>query len=207
MKFFRRKNIGVTLIEIIIVAAISAGVMTMAFLLMRKSTSHFQKGTKYLDVQSIIENIVERLRTDVRSLKYVLDVVPKGSGERPAKEKSELCFVGLKGGESIWVYYRYDDKKKTLFRQTGAYNSSGSKRFQGGKNTSRFYGMGKIEKMTFDVEKDDYKNFKYLNITLRIKSQPKGKRKERGDEKASLAVICQFYSTCVESGTSLSQKN
>ena len=170
---------GVTLFEIVIVAAISSMVLGMAMMIMNRTTRHFQRGTDMLNIQRLMDNIVENIRTDVRSLKRV--TIPTKPDE------SSFEFIAIRDGGEKSVKYRYDSGSKTLFRSV-----------EGKTRESNFHGSKQVESLAFFPEPDWEKlkkgeAFRYLNVVMRLKSDSKK------DQKAStLSIICQFNSTCVE---------
>lgn len=180
-----KKDCGVTLIEIIVVAAISCVVMTMAMLIMNRTTRQFQRGTDMLNIQRLMDNIVENIRTDIRSLKSVI----------PSEcDDNSFSFHAIKDGKQEKVTYKYDSKSKTLFKLTG-----------GSSRKSNFHGSKQVESFMFKPEPKlaDLKNnakFKYLNVVMQLKSNSKKNRKA-----SSLSIICQFNSTCVEQKLNLSE--
>lgn len=175
--FFRNKKTGVTMVEIIIVVAISSAVMTMAMLIMNRTTRHFKKGTDMLNVQRLMDNIVERIRTDVRSLKKIV----------PAEcDKNSFAFYAIRDGEEKKINYRYDPDAQTLFR-----NEEGLE--------SNFHGSKQVKSFIFKAETDDAGRFSFLNVAMQLISDEKG-----GGNASTLSIACQFYSTCVESELKIS---
>ncbi|HAE40558.1 MAG TPA: hypothetical protein DCG57_18280, partial [Candidatus Riflebacteria bacterium] len=55
------RRYGVTLVEIVIITAISSMVLTMAMLIMTRTTRHFKKGTDMVNIQRLMDSIVERI--------------------------------------------------------------------------------------------------------------------------------------------------
>jgi type II secretory pathway pseudopilin PulG len=173
----KRRQSGITMVEIIIVISISSMVLTMAMLIMNRTTRHFKKGTDMLNVQRLMDNIVERIRTDVRSLKSVV-----------TKECSEnsFSFYAIRDGVEKKIRYNYDKETQTLFR-----NEEGLQ--------SNFHGSRQVKSFIFKPEMDENGRFGFLNVVMQLVSDEKG-----GGNASTLSIACQFYSTCVESDLKIS---
>ncbi|GAB4266943.1 MAG: hypothetical protein Kow0029_01050 [Candidatus Rifleibacteriota bacterium] len=179
-KILKPSRSGVTLFEIIIVAAISSMVLTMAMLIMHRTTRHFKKGTDMLNNQRLMDNIVERIRTDVRSLKRI---VPGECNE------TSFSFYAIRDGTEKKIRYQYDPAKKTLFR-----NEAGKE--------SNFHGAKQVLSFMFKPEFDANNKFKFLNVVMQLVSDDNAGVKNAG---STLSIVCQFYSTCVESELSITK--
>ncbi|MDD3145853.1 MAG: hypothetical protein PHD82_01015 [Candidatus Riflebacteria bacterium] len=175
-KAFKKATAGVTMMEIVVVVAISSMVLTMAMLLMSRTTRHFKKGTDMLNIQRLMDNIVERLRTDVRSLKRVI----------PQNKDNTFAFFAIRDGDQKEIRYTYDKEKATLFR-----NEQGKE--------SNFHGARQVKSFVFKPRYDEFGNFKFLNVVMQLISDEKG-----GGKASTLSIACQFYSTCVESELKIS---
>lgn len=163
---------GVTMMEIVIVVAISSMVLTMAMLIMNRTTRHFKKGTDMLNIQRLMDNIVERIRTDVRSLKRTI----------PAEcNENSFSFYAIRDGDEKKIRYTYDKDKATLFR-----NEQGKE--------SNFHGARQVKSFMFKPQIDEAGRFSFLNVVMQLISDEKG-----GGKASTLSIACQFYSTCVES--------
>ncbi|MBU1106009.1 MAG: prepilin-type N-terminal cleavage/methylation domain-containing protein [Candidatus Riflebacteria bacterium] len=172
-----RKRRGVTLVEIVIVAAISSMVLTSAVMIMNRTTRHFKKGTDMLNIQRLMDSIVERVRTDVRSLKRI---IPEKCNE------TSFTFFAIRDGEEKEIGYTYDAETHTLFRKDE-------------NRQSNFHGSRQVKSFLFKPELDDAGNFKFLNVAMQLISDEKGSGKA-----STLSIACQFYSTCVESDLKIS---
>lgn len=172
-----RKRFGVTLVEIVIVAAISSMVLTSAMMIMSRTTRHFKKGSDMLNIQRLMDSIVERIRTDVRSLKQI---VPKECTD------TSFTFFAIRDGVAKEIKYTYDTETQTLFRKDE-------------NRQSNFHGSRQVKSFLFKPELDSAGHFKFLNVAMQLISD------EKGEGKAStLSIACQFYSTCVESELKIS---
>jgi hypothetical protein len=169
---FKSRRKAVTLVEIVIVAAVSSMVLTSAMLIMNRTTRHFKKGTDMLNIQRLMDSIVERLRTDVRSLKKIV----------PGECRDDrFSFYAIRDGEAKKIEYTYDATTQTLFRKDE-------------KGQSNFHGSRQVKSFLFKPELDSAGKFKFLNVAMQLISD------EKGEGKAStLSIASQFYSTCVES--------
>lgn len=173
LKKMLKSKLGVTLFEIVIVAAISSMVLTMAMLIMNRTTRHFKKGTDMLNNQRLMDNIVERIRTDVRSLKRT---IPEECNE------NSFSFYAIRDGVEKKIRYQYDSTRQTLFR-----NEAGQE--------SNFHGAKQVKSFAFKPEFDDNGRFRVLDVVMQLTSDEKGAGSGAG---STLSIICQFYSTCVE---------
>lgn len=168
-----QRKFGVTMIEIVIVAAISSMVLTMAMLIMNRTTRHFKKGTDMLNNQRLMDNIVERIRTDVRSLKKPI-----------TSECNDISFsfYAIRDGVEKKISYQYDKNRQTLFRN------------EEGRETN-FHGAKQVKSFLFKPEYDSTGRFRFLNVVMQLVSDDKSN--SQGNE-STLSIACQFYSTCVE---------
>ncbi|OGK12034.1 MAG: hypothetical protein A2W80_14585 [Candidatus Riflebacteria bacterium GWC2_50_8] len=165
------RRYGVTLVEIVIIAAISSMVLTMAMLVMTRTTRHFKKGTDMVNIQRLMDSIVERIRTDVRSLKRI---VPQECND------TSFSFFAIRDGEEKKIRYTYDADTQTLFRNDE-------------NRQSNFHGSRQVQSFLFKPELDSAGNFKFLNVAMQLISDEKGE-----GAASTLSIACQFYSTCVE---------
>lgn len=171
------KKIGITMVEIVIVAAIASMVMTMAMLIMNRTTRHFKRGTDLLNVQRLMDNIVERIRTDVRSLKRI---------DHDRSDEKSFTFDAIRDGSEVEISYHYDEELKTLFRNEGGL-------------ASNFHGARQVKSFVFLPELDEFGKFRYLNVVMQLISDEPG-----GGVASTLSIACQFYSTCVETEIKIS---
>ena len=177
-----------TLTEIMVVVLISSVIMGIAMSMMRRNNIQFKKSNDLINIQRLMDNIVERIRSDVRSLKKVNRC-----------ESNEIEFVVVKGGSEATITYEYNPDEDTFYRKETN---------QAGELNSDFHGSHQIISLTFKPEfvgvgDDEYieedklgsKEFKCLNVAMQIASQEYGKKSDG----STLSIACQFYSTCVES--------
>ena len=203
MADFKRNNKAITLIEIIIVILITSVIMGVGMAMMRRSNIQFKKSNDLISIQRLMDNIVERIRSDVRSLKKVKRF-----------NQHEIEFYIFKGGEvkldedgtvpegeiathTGLISYQFDSEKRTLYRSE-----------EGKESKSDFHGSNQIISLNFKPEfmdgesdlneSDDCENleFKSLNISMQIAANEYSGKKT---DSSTLSIACQFYSTCVES--------
>ncbi len=175
---------GVTVPEIVIVGALSCMIMTAAMVMMNRSNRQFKKGNDLISIQQLMDNIIERIRTDVRSLKRV---------KRSECDKNTFKFVVVKNGEDVTITYKYSKDEKTLYRSEGTETD--------GVKESNFHGSKQVVSLVFDPK---YKNdnekdenaFDSLDVSMQISSNEYSANKK---DSSTLSIACQFYSTCVES--------
>lgn len=174
---------GLSIVEIMIVAALASMILMGATVMMGRTTRQFKRGTDMLNTQVLMDSIVERLRTDVRSLRAVITC-----------KEHEFTFVMIKDGAEVQVSYTFEppanygantssakskDAAGTLFRE------------EGGKKTS-FHGANQVAAFTFQAYPNEA-DFRHLNAAMQIISDERGEGKQ-----TRLSIVCQFYSTCLE---------
>lgn len=167
----RRRRIGMSVVEIMIVAALSSLIMSAAIMLMSRTTRQFKKGTDMLNNQVLMDNIVERLRSDIRGLRKL---------KTNECDETKFSFFAFNKGREVEIAYEYDPETKTLFR------------VEGGAQKSDFHGAKQVESLVFFPypSKDD---FRHLNVAMQLISDEKGE-----GSGSRLSIICQFHSTCLE---------
>mgnify|MGYP006916115639 CR=1 FL=1 len=211
---------AVTVMELVIVATLSCVILGVGMAMMRRSNTQFKKSNDLISIQRLMDNIIERIRSDVRSLKRV---VPSSDGE--AADSNVISFTVVKyDGDSDAVdkddlthlfnkiTYQYKPDDKTLYRfETTDCDEYG----EGGveSNTSSdFHGARQVISMSFepvfnndnDIDDSQKKgdDFKCLNVAMQIAANEySGKESDA----STLSIACQFYSTCVESELRISK--
>ncbi len=163
-----RKKRGMSVIETLIVATLASLVLLAGTLIMSRTTRSFKKGTDMLNTQVLMDTIVERLRSDVRSLKSLTTV-----------SDTSFSFIALDGSAEKQISYEYDAPSKTLTR-----TADGKK--------SDFHGAKQVESFLFQPlpSGDD---FQYLNVAMQLKSDAVGE-----GAGSQLSLVCQFHSKCLE---------
>jgi len=159
---------GMSIIETLIVATLASLVLLAGTLIMSRTTRSFKKGTDMLNTQVLMDAIVERLRSDVRSLKFVSSVTD-----------TSFSFIALDGGTETVVSYEYAPESHTLTRTKGVEKTD-------------FHGAKQVESFLFQALPSSA-DFQYLNIAMQLKSDMKGE-----GAGSRLSIVCQFHSKCVE---------
>lgn len=199
----KRAKKAVTLIELMIVAALSCFIMGVGMAMMNRSNIQFKKSNDMVSIQRLMDNIVERIRSDVRSLKRVISY-----------DKSRIEFVIYKVPSNSdeddnntayeeTITYHFDSEEKTLYRKVGG--SDGESDFHGAKQIlslvfSPSFKNGLEDDNSESATEDELKNkeFSHLDVAIQIAANEySGKKKDT----STLSIACQFYSTCVESET------
>ena len=90
---------AITLTEIVIVILITSVIMGVGMAMMRRSNIQFKKSNDLISIQRLMDNIVERIRSDVRSLKRVKKY-----------DKNSISFVVLKASDGT---INTDDDEKS----------------------------------------------------------------------------------------------
>ncbi len=177
----RRNRLAVTMMEICIVGVLSSVILGVGFAMMNRSNRQFKKGNDMISIQHLMDNIVERIRTDVRSLKRV------NNGEC---DNNSFSFTIIKDGEEVDISYKFDPEEKTLYRTEVVEGETKNSDFHGAKQV-----ISLVFTPIFDDEEEKTK-FNHLNVAMQIASNDySGKEKDA----STLSIACQFYSTCVES--------
>ena len=215
---------GITVMEIVIVIAISSIIMGVAMAMMSRSNTQFKRSTNMINIQRLMDNIIERIRSDVRSLKRIVPSDDNGSGNDTitSGDPNKISFVVVKfiDAESYddidkehnysKITYEFDPKQKTLFR----YEIKDCDMYGVGGETvpeeSNFHGMNQVLSMNFDpvfnheyedgvrTKRDSNKgdDFKCLNVAMQLVAN---EYSSKDSDASTLSIACQFYSTCVES--------
>ena len=218
MIYKKRLNKGVTMMEIVIVATLSCIIMGVGMAMMNRSNIQFKKSNDLISIQRLMDNIIERIRSDVRSLKRVKDY--------DENKKNTIKFVVLRYSDTnssgnttntgtgndddnnfALIEYTFNTEEKTLYR----FETIGCDEYgDGGQptdNPSNFHGARQVISMNFEPvyfseddnisnSSDSDENFKYLNVAMQISSNEYSGKKT---DASTLSIACQFYSTCVES--------
>lgn len=171
---------AVTMVEIVIVVVLSSLIIGVGFGMMSRSNRQFRKGNDMINIQRLMDNIVERIRTDVRSLKKVVE-----------ESETKFSFVIIREGEDVTITYEYNPDEKTLYRKEETELE--------GTRESDFHGAKQVLSLVFKTKYDDpdYNTvFGHLDLAMQIASNDYSGNK---NEASHLSIACQFYSTCVES--------
>ena len=203
-------KIGITVVEIVIVAALSCVILGVAMAMMSRSNTQFKKSNELISIQRLMDNIIERIRSDVRSLKRI---IPSENSEEG--NSNEVSFIIVKYASDNneadqknvkhlynKISYRFDPEENTLYRQEWEdCDENGEQEGSGSEVKSDFHGARQVISLNFEpVFKDEEKkDFNCLNVAMQITSNA-------NDSKATtLSIACQFYSTCVESELRISK--
>ncbi len=161
---------GITVMEIVIVVAISSIIMGVAMAMMSRSNTQFKRSTNMLSIQRLMDSIIERIRSDVRSLKRI---VPNPNPDELENNTSSydqsdtitstdpnmISFVVVRfidtdsyeddDTENSYsrITYWFDAEKKTLYRY-----ETKSDMYGNGNETvkSDFHGVNQVLSMNFD---------------------------------------------------------
>ena len=211
---------AVTVMELVIVAALSCVIMGVGMAMMRRSNTQFKKSNDLISIQRLMDNIIERIRSDVRSLKRVkLD---------ESGDKNKISFVVLKYSNEddetndpdkdnyALITYEFNSEEKTLYRTEvlgcGEYGDD----IANNKDIkSDFHGARQVFSMNFEPvffgDDEDSENkesssngddFKCLNVAMQIAAN---EYSGKDSDASTLSIACQFYSTCVESELRISK--
>jgi|GEM_PF-885466 len=193
---FRRIPIsrrGMSIIEIMVVVALSTTILMVGTLLMNRTTKTFQKGTDMLNTQVLMDGIIENLRSDIRSLR---ELAPKECNE------SMFSFYYFDKGVKLKIVYEYDHDEKTLRRTKQRLVNGDASKIETSKTD--FHGPKQVESFIFLREPEKVKSlmstqakakedFQYITVAMRVKTDEK-----TGYPASSLAIVCQFSSKCVD---------
>ena len=223
MTKIRTAKKGVTVIEVVIAATLSCIILGVGMAMMKRSNTQFKKSNDLISIQRLMDNILERIRSDVRSLKRVkIDddssnknkisfVVIKYSSENDANDDLD----SLKNDYAL-ITYEFNPEEKTLYRTEVLGCGENGDDIDNNKDIkSDFHGARQVYSMNFepiffgddeDSENKESKSngddFKCLNVAMQIASNEySGKESDA----STLSIACQFYSTCVESELRISK--
>lgn len=204
----KRSRLAVTMMEICIVGVLSSVILGVGFAMMTRSNRQFKKGNDMINIQSLMDNIVERIRTDIRSLKRVnvADSENESSGsnifdfyiirnvEDTNDDDENLDAPTGNSSNEIHVVYEFDPEEKTLIR------------YEGDNKKYDFHGANQVISLVFtpQFETTGDKRFKCLDVAMQIASNDYSGKK---DDQSTLSIACQFYSTCVESDLRIPRNN
>jgi hypothetical protein len=165
-------------VEIVIVACLSSFILLAGALIMNRSTRSFKKGSDMMNSQMLMDSIVGRLRSDVRSLKRLI---------KSECSDMQFSFVTIQEGKETQVRYVFSRENKTLSRI--------EEKSAGPAGKTDFHGAGQVESFLFQPMPLK-KEFAYLNVAMMVKSDEKG---EGGGSR--LSIVCQFRPVCLEPTT------
>lgn len=180
-----------SVIEIMVVVALGSMVLLGGSVLMSRTHRSYKKGTDMINTQALLDSIVERLRTDVRSLVMM----------ETAKSQSVVFIANLRG-QPRRIRYEYDGKTQTLTRREEAYAVPGTAApvADPGEpppqdSTTNFRGAGQVAALAFKSVpgKTGGDDFHHLDLAMQLISDERG----RGPG-SRLSILCHFYSRCLE---------
>ena len=167
---------GITMMEVIIAATLSCIIMGIGMAMMSRSNTQFKKSNDLISIQRLMDNIIERIRTDVRSLKRV---VPKNVVVNTDTKKkniiteetpNEISFIVVRYNNSdneeldekhryAKITYVFNPEEKTLYRseiigcdEYGGDTENGKEDFK-----TDFHGARQVISMNFEpIFNSDY---------------------------------------------------
>ncbi len=160
---------GVTLVEIVFVFFLGSMVLLFGSQLSSRTSLHVRKGTEMLNVQAFLDQVVERLRSDVRSLTRLITC-----------NDHELTFVTTKKGRNEVLSYRYDKQAKSLVRRA----ADGAEK--------AFAGADQIETLLFKPVPNTGA-VRFVHLLIRIRSKEPGE----GTKGTRLSFVSQFFPQCL----------
>ena len=160
---------GVSLVEIVFVLVLGSMVLLFGSQLSSRTSLHVRKGAEMLNAQAFLDQVVERLRSDVRSLSHLV-----------ACKDQEVTFLTSKKGKVESLTYTYDPQAKTLVRKAA------------GGALHTFPGADQIETLLFKpVPPTGPVHFIHLLVKIRSKEPGEGTKGTR------LSFACQFFPQCL----------
>lgn len=170
------KKHGVTLTEIMVVTVISAFMLLAAQKVFSRTTSSVKRTSDMLTTQLLLDQIIEKFRSDVRSLVKIKE-------DTKANEKlNKISFEANLKGEMTEVTYEFIADKKVLKRSTK-------------DKENDFRAAGKIANVCFVwvTPQAGSKNSPFLSAAFQIISD------EPGEGKGSqISFVSNFFPKCVE---------
>jgi hypothetical protein len=224
---------AVTVVELVIVATLSCVIMGVGMAMMSRSNTQFKKSNDLISIQRLMDNIIERIRSDVRSLKRVVpsDDSNSNNGNIDTIDNNKISFVVIKMSEDgdevddvdgmfnfSKITYEFNPDEKTLYRyETTDCDEYGNTNGKDSDTKSDFHGARQVISMNFEpIFNSDFDEFgdKIDNPEkagddfkcLNVAMQIASNEYNSDDSNAStLSIACQFYSTCVESELRISK--
>lgn len=175
---------GLSVIEIMVVIALSSLIMLGGSVLLSRTSRGYKKGTDMINTQVLLDSIVERLRTDIRSLVLLEEAKPH-----------RLKFVANLRGEPRRIVYEYQPDTRTLTRsERGAGGPTAANSLNSDSDTN-FRGVGLVMALGFVAVMDpqDASRFHHLDLAIQLLSNEPGH-----GPGSSLSIMCHFYSKCLE---------
>lgn len=170
---------GVSLTEVLIAAFLGVMLMGLVILLMSRTGTTFTKTNDMINAQVLLESIVERLRSDARSMISIVE-----------KTETGIRFRTRRGGKESLISYRHDPVVRSIVREevSAAGAPVSTKDFQSqGKVSLLHFQFGKMERPGVQEAVD------HIDLVLHISIN------ERPDAPATnLSIICQVFSTCIQ---------
>ncbi|MBR4329102.1 MAG: hypothetical protein IKP71_04555 [Candidatus Riflebacteria bacterium] len=169
----REAKKGVTVVEVVIVATLSCVILGVGMAMMRRSNTQFKKSNDLISIQRLMDNIIERIRTDVRSLKRIVpsDSASSDKGGSNSSGKSNIIekidpntvsFIVVKHipegeGKDIdddhrfaKITYLYNPDEKTLYRFEVIGCNEYGEEGEPDSTPSSFHGARQVVSMNFE---------------------------------------------------------
>ena len=172
---------AVTVVELVIVATLSCVIMGVGMAMMSRSNTQFKKSNDLISIQRLMDNIIERIRSDVRSLNRVVpsDDNNSNNGNIDTIDNNKISFIVIKASENddavndedvndedgIFNYskitYEFNPEEKTLYRyETTDCNEYGDTNGKGSDTKSDFHGARQVISMNFEpIFNSDFDEF------------------------------------------------
>ncbi len=175
---------GVTLLEVLVVAALSTFILWGATMMMNWTNRSYKRTTDIVNNQLTLEMIVESLRIDVSRLREVL----------PEEGEAQFSFRAKRKGWDIRVEYSFDPETRTLVRK--------ERIGTGNPNVKDFRSAGKIESLTFRTARAPDGEFDHVDVSLQVRSDEKGEGRP-----GRVAFFCRFFSKCTRGFSPFTRKD
>ena len=194
----RPGRLGMSMTEIMVVAALSSLILLSAMMVMSRTGRTFQKGSDLMNTQVLLEAIVTQLRDDLRRLRSL----ETGAG---ACDDHHLTFTGWLRDPAInevrlrKVQWAFDPQARTLTRCVDGKADE----------TRDFHGAGQVVQAVFQPNRS-WEEFRFLQVLVQVNADqlPTGKEDDRATKAGSrLALSCQFHPKCQEPLSSFGLKN
>lgn len=165
---------GLTLVEVVIVAVMTGLLLTAASMLTSRTTRVAHKSTELLNVQATLNQIVERLRLDIRHL-WVVD----------RADAHEFRFQAMMRGRLVRISYTYDPERRRLLRTESAAGEP--------PQEYAFDATVAVTNLVFLPSFNRKNEFVCLNVGFQLLSD------EISDgQKTLLTFYCRFFSRCAQ---------
>ena len=179
LKCYSVSTNGITLTEVMVASVLGALLFGVVSMVLSRTNLTFMKTTDMVNAQVLLESILERFRSDARSMSR-LEMISEDA----------VKFRTTKGGKSLDVTWRFSPENRELSREEFGMTGK-SERFQD------FQSKGKIRRAQFQPGKMEipgtFEIHDHIDLILDIVFQEKPEAPP-----TKLSIVSQMFSKCVQ---------